>query len=197
MNRSLLKIIDNWVPENSKVIDLGCGDGSLITELSKSKNIIGYGVEVNAEKIASCIANGVSVVQEDIDDGVETFNGMGFDLSVMASSIQCLRNPNLALENMLNMSKKTIVTLPNFGYWKCRLGLLKGSMPITDNLPKTWYETNNLHLCTIKDFETLCAEEGFIINERLFLNDKGFKSIAASTFPNTFASEGVYLLAKK
>ena len=106
MNRSLLKIIDNWVPENSKVIDLGCGDGSLITELSKSKNIIGYGVEVNAEKIASCIANGVSVVQEDIDDGVETFNGMGFDLSVMASSIQCFRNPNLALENMLNMSKK-------------------------------------------------------------------------------------------
>ena len=111
MNRSLLKIIDNWVPENSKVIDLGCGDGSLITELSKSKNIIGYGVEVNAEKIASCIANGVSVVQEDIDDGVETFNGMGFDLSIMASSIQCLRNPNLALENMLNMSKKTIVTI--------------------------------------------------------------------------------------
>ena len=197
MNRSLLKIIDNWVPENSKVIDLGCGDGSLITELSKSKNIIGYGVEVNAEKIASCIANGVSVVQEDIDDGVETFNGMGFDLSVMASSIQCLRNPNLALENMLNMSKKTIVTLPNFGYWKCRLGLLKGSMPITDNLPKTWYETNNLHLCTIKDFETLCVEEGFVINERLFLNDKGVKSAAASTFPNTFASEGVYLLAKK
>ena len=196
MNRSLLKIIDNWVPENSKVIDLGCGDGSLITELSKSKNIIGYGVEVNAEKIASCIANGVSVVQEDIDDGVETFNGMGFDLSVMASSIQCLRNPNLALENMLNMSKKTIVTLPNFGYWKCRLGLLKGSMPITDNLPKTWYETNNLHLCTIKDFENLCTDMGFTIEKKKYLDIKSKESFFAKLFPNLFAAEGVYLLSK-
>ena len=93
-------------------------------------------------------------VKSELVGKIYNYNGMGFDLSVMASSIQCLRNPNLALENMLNMSKKTIVTLPNFGYWKCRLGLLKGSMPITDNLPKTWYETNNLHLCTIKDFES-------------------------------------------
>ena len=122
MNRSLLKIMDSWVPKNSKVIDLGCGDGSLIAELTESKGIIGYGVEINAEKIATCVANGISVIQEDIDDGVEKFNGMGFDISIMASSIQCLRNPNLALENVLNMSKKTIFTLPNFGYWKCRLG---------------------------------------------------------------------------
>ena len=85
MNRSLLKIIDSWVPKNSKVIDLGCGDGSLIAELTESKGIIGYGVEINAEKIATCVANGISVIQEDIDDGVEKFNGMGFDISIMAS----------------------------------------------------------------------------------------------------------------
>lgn len=118
-------------------------------------------------------------------------------MAIMASSIQCLKEPHIALRKMLNLSKQCIVTLPNLGFWKCRLDLASGRMPVTPNLPSSWYETKNLHLCTIKDFEKLCESEGFSINERFFLNDKGDKSILSSNIPNTFASEGVYLLAKK
>jgi len=197
MNTSLTHIIKAWVPEKSKVIDFGCGDGSLLKDLIDQKNIRGYGVEIDHQKIQECINKGISVVEKDIDEGIQDFETCDFDVAIMASSIQCLKEPHLALRKMLNFSKQCIVTLPNLGFWKCRLDLVQGRMPVTPNLPSSWYETKNLHLCTIKDFETLCVEEGFVINEKLFLNDKGVKSAAASTFPNTFASEGVYLLAKK
>jgi methionine biosynthesis protein MetW len=115
----------------------------------------------------------------------------------MASSIQCLKNPDIALKRMLRLSKKCIVTLPNLGYWKCRLALLLGKMPVTPNLPSSWYETENLHLCTIKDFEKLCSDSGFVIDERIFLDSSGVESATASLLPNLLASEGVYLLARK
>jgi methionine biosynthesis protein MetW len=98
---------------------------------------------------------------------------------------------------MLHLSKQCIVTLPNLGFWKCRIDLALGRMPVTPNLPSSWYETKNLHLCTIRDFEGLCESEGFVINERFYLNDKGAKNILSSAMPNAFASEGVYLLARK
>ena len=197
MNTSLIHIIKKWIPEKSKVIDFGCGDGSLLKELIDTKKIHGYGVEIDSKKIQECIAKGLSVIQQDIDDGFEEFESSNFDVAIMASSIQCLKEPHIALRKMLNLSKQCIVTLPNLGFWKCRLDLASGKMPVTPNLPSSWYETKNLHLCTIKDFEKLCESEGFTINERFFLNDKGNKSILSSNIPNTFASEGVYLLAKK
>ena len=197
MATELSKIINHWVPENSKVIDFGCGDGSLLKELIETKNILGYGVEINDIKIEKCIEKGVPVIKQDIDRGMNEFKSSNFDLSIMARSIQCLKNPNLALNRMLELSKRCVVTLPNLGFWKCRLDLASGKMPVTPNLPSSWYETKNLHLCTIKDFEKLCESEGFSINERFFPNDKGNKSILSSNIPNTFASEGVYLLAKK
>jgi methionine biosynthesis protein MetW len=197
MNTSLTHIIKEWVPEKGKVIDFGCGDGSLLKELIEQKNIRGYGVEIDHSKIQDCILKGISVIEKDIDEGIQDFESCNFDIAIMASSIQCLKEPHLALRKMLNLSKQCIVTLPNLGFWKCRLDLAQGRMPVTPNLPSSWYETKNLHLCTIKDFEKLCGDEGFVINERLFLNDKSVKSMLASSFPNTFASEGVYLLAKK
>lgn len=196
MARDISKIINNWVPIESKVIDFGCGDGSLLQELIKTKSILGYGVEINDLKIEECIAKGVPVIKQDIDAGINEFESSNFDLSIMARSIQCLKNPNLALQRMLNLSRRCVVTLPNLGFWKCRLNLASGKMPVTPELPSSWYETNNIHLCTIKDFEDLCKKENIKIKDKVFLNSNGSSGILASLIPNLFAIEGVYLLEK-
>ena len=197
MNISLTKIIESWITDNSKVIDFGCGDGSLLQFLIDNKNVCGYGVEIDHQKIQQCVEKGLSVVEQDIDEGIQDFVSSNFDFAIMASSIQCLKNPHIALGRMLDLSKQCVVTLPNLGYWRCRLNLLSGKMPVTPNLPSSWYETDNLHLCTIKDFEKLCADEGFVVNKKIFLNGQGRKSTLASVFPNIFSSEGVYLLERK
>ena len=196
MARELSKIINNWVPEESKVIDFGCGDGSLLQKLIQTKNVLGYGVEINDSKIEECIAKGVPVIKQDIDKGINEFESSNFDLSIMARSIQCLRNPNLALGRMLNLSKRCVVTLPNLGYWRCRLNLASGKMPVTPELPSSWYETQNIHLCTIKDFEQLCIDKNIKIKDKVFLNSNGGSGILTSISPNLFAIEGVYLLEK-
>ena len=196
MARDISKIINNWVPKESKVIDFGCGDGSLLQELIKTKNILGYGVEINDFKIEECIGKGVPVIKQDIDKGINEFESSNFDLSIMARSIQCLKNPNLALKRMLNLSKRCVVTLPNLGYWKCRFNLASGKMPVTPELPSSWYETSNIHLCTIKDFEELCKDENIKIKDKVFLNSNGVSGVLASANPNLFAIEGVYLLEK-
>ena len=197
MALEISKIITDWVPARSKVIDFGCGDGSLLKDLINTKNICGYGVEIDHQMIDKCIEKGISVIEKDIDKGIQDFELSNFDIAIMASSIQCLKNPNIAMRRMLRLSNKCIVTLPNFGYWKCRLALLAGKMPVTPSLPSSWYETENLHLCTISDFEKLCSDSGFIIDERIFLNNSSKKGLLASIIPNIFASEGVYLLGKK
>lgn len=197
MNISLTKIIESWITDNSKVIDFGCGDGSLLQFLINNKNVNGYGVEIDHEKIQQCVEKGLSVIEQDIDEGIQDFVSSNFDFAIMASSIQCLKNPHIALGRMLDLSKQCVVTLPNLGYWRCRLNLLTGKMPVTPNLPSSWYETDNLHLCTIKDFEKLCADKGFVVNKKIFLNGQGKKGSLASLFPNIFSSEGVYLLERK
>ena len=192
----LSKIINNWVPDDSKVIDFGCGDGSLLKELMDTKKVLGYGVEINDTKIQKCIAKGVPVIKQDIDLGINEFESSNFDLSIMARSIQCLKNPANALKGMLKLSKRCVVTLPNLGYWRCRLNILSGEMPVTPELPSSWYETENIHLCTIKDFEKLCVDENIKIKDKVFLNKKGNQSTFVSIKPNLLAVEGVYLLEK-
>lgn len=192
----LSKIINNWVPDDSKVIDFGCGDGSLLKELMDTKKVLGYGVEINDVKIQKCIAKGVPVIKQDIDLGINEFESSNFDLSIMARSIQCLKNPANALKGMLKLSKRCVVTLPNLGYWRCRLNILSGEMPVTPELPSSWYETENIHLCTIKDFEKLCVDENIKIKDKVFLNKKGDQSKFVSIKPNLLAVEGVYLLEK-
>ena len=192
----LSKIINNWVPDDSKVIDFGCGDGSLLKDLMDTKKVLGYGVEINDTKIQKCIAKGVPVIKQDIDLGINEFESSNFDLSIMARSIQCLKNPANALKGMLKLSKRCVVTLPNLGYWRCRLNILSGEMPVTPELPSSWYETENIHLCTIKDFEKLCVDENIKIKDKVFLNKKGDQSTFVSIKPNLLAVEGVYLLEK-
>ena len=192
----LSKIINSWVPENSKVIDFGCGDGSLLKELFENKQVLGYGVEINDTKIETCIEKGIPVIKLDIDKGLNDFMSSNFDLSIMARSIQCLKNPDLALNRMLEISKRCVVTLPNLGYWRCRINLASGKMPITPELPSSWYETENIHLCTIKDFENLCLKENITIKDKVFINRKGDQGGLSKINPNLFAVEGVYLLEK-
>ena len=192
----LSKIINSWVPENSKVIDFGCGDGSLLKELLENKQVLGYGVEINDTKIEKCIEKGVPVIKLDIDKGLNDFMSSNFDLSIMARSIQCLKNPDLALNRMLELSKRCVVTLPNLGYWRCRINLASGKMPITPELPSSWYETENIHLCTIKDFENLCLKENIRIKDKVFINRNSNQGGLSKINPNLFAVEGVYLLEK-
>ena len=192
----LSKIINSWVPENSKVIDFGCGDGSLLKELFENKQVLGYGVEINDTKIEKCIEKGIPVIKLDIDKGLNDFMSSNFDLSIMARSIQCLKNPDLALNRMLELSKRCVVTLPNLGYWRCRINLVSGKMPITPELPSSWYETENIHLCTIKDFENLCLKENIRIKDKVFINRNGNQGGLSKINPNLFAVEGVYLLEK-
>ena len=192
----LSKIINSWVPENSKVIDFGCGDGSLLKELFENKQVLGYGVEINDTKIEKCIEKGVPVIKLDIDKGLNDFMSSDFDLSIMARSIQCLKNPDLALNRMLELSKRCVVTLPNLGYWRCRINLASGKMPITPELPSSWYETENIHLCTIKDFENLCLKENISIKDKVFINRNGDQGGLSKINPNLFAVEGVYLLER-
>lgn len=194
MNNQLQSIVLDWIPDQSRVIDFGCGDGTLLKILAEKKSAKGYGVEIDGEKINSCIANGVSVIQQDIDADIQNYIGMGFDIAIMASSIQCLRSPRNAMRNILQVANECVITLPNFGNWELRLGLLKGKMPSSAQLPAKWYETKNLHLCTIADFEDLCAEESFNIQKKVYLNSRGSSSWLANTFPNLFAAEAVYLI---
>jgi len=196
MATRLSKIINSWVPENSKVIDFGCGDGSLLKELFENKQVLGYGVEINDSKIEKCIEKGIPVIKLDIDKGLNDFMSSNFDLSIMARSIQCLKNPDLALNRMLDLSKRCVVTLPNLGYWRCRINLASGKMPITPELPSSWYETENIHLCTIKDFENLCLKENISIKDKVFINRSGNQGGLSKINPNLFAVEGVYLLEK-
>ena len=194
MNNQLQSIVLDWIPNHSKVIDFGCGDGTLLKILAEKKSVTSYGVEIDKEKINACIANGVSVIQQDIDAGIQNYKGMGFDFAIMASSIQCLRRPRNAMQNILQVANECVITLPNFGNWELRLGLLKGKMPSSAQLPAKWYETKNLHLCTIADFEELCTEELFEIKKKVYLNSRGSSSWLANTFPNLFAAEAVYLI---
>ena len=194
MDNTLQQIVLDWIPNQSKVIDFGCGDGILLKILSEQKSITGYGVENDPDKINACIINGVSVIQQDIDAGIQNYKGMGFDVAVMASSIQCLRKPRDAMKNILKVANECVITLPNFGNWELRLGILNGKMPSSAQLPAKWYETKNLHLCTIADFEELCGEESFVIKKKLYLNRKGKSSWLANRLPNLFAAQAVYLI---
>ena len=194
MDNTLQQIVLNWIPSQSKVIDFGCGDGVLLKMLSEQKSITGYGVENDPDKINACIINGVSVIQQDIDAGIHNYKGMGFDVAVMASSIQCLRKPRDAMKNILKVANECVITLPNFGNWELRLGILNGKMPSSAQLPAKWYETKNLHLCTITDFEELCCEESFVIKKQVYLNRKGKSSLLANILPNLFAAQAVYLI---
>ena len=190
--------INDWISRDSKVLDLGCGDGSLLNDLRKEKSASGLGIEIDAEKIKSCLKKGISVIEQDIDSGLENFGNQSFDYVVMSQSIQALKKPEVALEEIVRIGKECIVSIPNFANIKCRLQLFfKGQMPVSSALPHDWYSTPNLHLCSLEDFEKLCKKSNIKIVERKLSKINGEESVLMKLLPNLFSEVALYKLVKE
>ena len=189
-----LELICDWIRPGSRMLDLGCGDGALLAHLTRTLQVRGYGLEIDPENLARCIASGVNVIQADLDDGLNDFETRSFDYVVMTQALQALQRPDHALSEMLRVGKTAIVTFPNFGNWRVRTALAAGRMPVTPSLPETWYNTPNIHLCTVADFEDLCAARGWKIVGRKLLDRQHREGAAIRLMPNLFSEIAMYLL---
>lgn len=194
--RNDLTTIADLIPQNASVLDLACGDGDLLKYLQEDRGVTGYGLENSPEQIQACIKNGVNVVEKTLDRTLSEFADRSFDVVVMTQALQVMSHPDVILEEMLRVGRSCVVTFPNFGNWRARLYLaLAGKMPVTKKLPYQWYDTPNIHFCTVNDFESLCISKGYRILERTMLADqtinRQFKNIA----PNLFSETAVYQLS--
>ena len=194
---STLSVIEKWVEVRSKVLDLGCGNGNILSELQKTKDVIGLGVEIEEKNIEECLLQNINVIEQNIDDGLINFSNDSFDVVILSQTIQVLKNPNNALEEITRIGETCIVTIPNFGHWRSRLSLLlNGRMPVTSPLPESWYATPNIHLCTLKDFEMLCSELLITIEERVTVNSNNESKWYLDIWPNLFSASAIYEISK-
>lgn len=195
--RADLEIIQQWIPENSHVLDLGCGDGELLAWLKEHKNVSGYGLEIDPDKINTCIEKGVNVIEQDLDKGLSNFANNSFDVVVMTQALQVVHYPDKILQEMLRVGRTCIITFPNFGHWRCRWYLAtKGRMPVSDFMPYTWYNTPNIHFCTFKDFEALCHEMQMQVLDRLAVDGLHRNSLGSRLWPNMLGEIGIYRVAR-
>jgi len=186
-------IIENWTHQNSKVLDLGCGDGSLLNYLKDKKDIKGFGIEKNKDNWLLSLKNNIDVIQMDLEAGLAGFETNSFDLVILSRTIQSMNHIEEIIHEMMRVGKEVIITFPNFGYWKNRFQIMQGNMPVSDELPYKWFETPNIHLCTIQDFDNLCRENKIKVEQRLILTDK--KSV--NFYPNFFGALALYKLVSK
>lgn len=190
-------IISGWIEPGSRVLDLGCGDGSLLHHLQNTLQVSGYGLEIDMDEIIACIEKDVNVIHADLDDGLDNFGTSAFDYVVMTEALQVLRRPDVVLQDMLRVGKRALITFPNFGHWRCRLGLsLSGRMPHSRSLPNEWYNTPNIHLCTVRDFEILCRQMGIEIIQRSVVDHQHRDTLGARLFPNLLGEIALYELRK-
>ncbi|GJL71113.1 MAG: methionine biosynthesis protein MetW [Nitrosomonas sp.] len=159
-----------WISSGAKVLDLGCGDGSLLRYLRDTRGIFGYGVEIDDNNVLGCVKNGVNVIQSDLESGLSIFESDSFDYVILSQTLQAMRHTEEIVNEMLRVGKQGIVSFPNFGYWKNRMQVISGHMPISEELPYQWFDTPNIHLCTLGDFEELCRLCGAQILERIVMN---------------------------
>jgi methionine biosynthesis protein MetW len=191
--RADLAIISQWIEPGSRVLDLGCGDGTLLRFLQETRNVSGYGLEIDPGNIGASIRNGVNVLQTDLNAGLSDFDPDSFDYVVMTQTLQAVHSPHRLLEEMLRIGQQGIVTFPNFGYWRLRYHLtLKGRMPMSGALPNTWYQTPNIHLCTLKDFEQLCQQQGIRILQRMVLDHRHHHFALSRLLPNLLGEVAMY-----
>ena len=170
--RGDLARISQWIQPNTRVLDLGCGDGTLLAHLKQSKQVRGIGVEISDERVLTCVQRGVHVIQQNLEDGLAMFDDQQFDTVVLSQTLQSMHNTEHILREMTRVADEAIVSFPNFGYWPHGWSILLGRMPVTGQMPYDWHDTPNIHLCTIKDFERLVATLGFSILERATFNDR-------------------------
>lgn len=199
-NRQDFLVINDMVTNNSKVLDVGCDDGSLLKMLQESKNVDARGIEISAEGVNTCLAKGLSAVQGDANLDLEMYPENSFDFVILSKTLQSMIEPKKTLEELLRIGKNAIVSIPNFAHWKVRLYLLLyGRMPVTPSLPDTWYNTENIHLCTINDFINLCEELEIQIIKSVVLDKKGNLLNFANRIKsvNLIGEQGIFLLKRK
>lgn len=192
-----LALISEWIRPGSRILDLGCGDGTLLAHLARHRQVHGYGLEIDADNIAKCLDAGVNVIAADVNDGLTDFADGSFDYVVMTQALQATARPDRVVEEILRVGRTGIVTFPNFGHWKVRLALARGHMPATRALPDTWYGTANIHLCTVADFEALCRERGWRIGRRSLLDHAHRDGLAMRLLPNLMSEVALYLLTPR
>jgi len=183
-------IIANWVKFGSKVLDLGCGDGELLQYLRNSLEVKGYGVEKNDAKWLACMQNGSNVIQMDLEDGLSGFEDQSFDTVILSQTLQAMHHTEEIVQEMLRVGREVIVTFPNFGYWRNRLQILTGNMPVSKTLPYQWFDTPNVHLCTIHDFDQFCKNHNITVLERRVITD----AQAVEFMPNLLGNLAMYRL---
>jgi methionine biosynthesis protein MetW len=195
--RSDLEMIDEWIQPNIRVLDLACGPGELLHHLIENKQVNGYGLEIGPEDLNTCIEKGSSVLEQNIDEGLQNFEDQSFDLVLMTHALQQFRRPDLLIDEMLRIGKECIITFPNFGHWRSRLHLaLKGRMPVSDFLPYNWYDTPNIHFFTFQDFERLCREKDIKILRWAAVDGHLKDHWWIRSMPNLFSETAIFHISR-
>ena len=194
------QIISELVKNNSRVLDVGCGDGILMKYLKENKNVDSRVLEISKEKVQMCIAEGLSVIEGNAEDDLKQFPDLSFEYAILGQTLQAFYKPEKVIDDLLRVSKKAIITIPNFGYWKIRIHLLlKGTMPVNKHLPNEWYNTPNLHMCTIKDFVNFCDKKNINLFRSIALHEETVTEINNKNLniKNLFSELGIFLVEKK
>lgn len=189
-----LAVISEWIQPGSRILDIGCGDGELLDHLARHRQVSGYGLEIDDAKLSTCIERGVNVIHADVDDGLKAFATDSFDYVVLTQTLQALERPDEALTEILRVGRRAIVTFPNFGHWRVRMQLLLGRMPRTAALPDQWFNSPNIHLCTVQDFEALCEAKRWRCLHRSLLDNALRSGKRITAWPNLLAEVALYLL---
>lgn len=197
MMRPDLAYIDHWIEPGSRVLDLGCGDGALLAHLKEAKQVFDCGLEIDNQRINACLARGVNVLEQNIDAGLANFESDSFDTVVLTQTLQALRHPDLLVEEMLRVGKRCIISFPNFGYWRYRLYLLfRGRMPMSRHLPDSWYDTDNIHFCTVRDFDDFCRSRQIKVLDRTVLNSRFRQGALIGLNPNLLGVNATFHITR-